>query len=141
MHEGAKDRQQASQGMPPVDPNDVKCVRFEFLDREKNAAMLEDFLGKPSPQFGLITLHACGDLSPSTIRLFIDNPNARLLVNVGCCYQALSITPTGSFHAFPMSASLQRIFCAFPSASECLGQQSMRQAAQHSLRKQAAVYV
>ncbi|XP_022093987.1 methyltransferase-like protein 25 isoform X2 [Acanthaster planci] len=40
--------------------------------------------------FMLVGLHTCGDLAPSTLRLFVHNDTARVLLNVGCCYQRLS---------------------------------------------------
>jgi hypothetical protein len=44
----------------------------------------------------IITLHACGDLSPTTIRAFVDSKVASLLLNVGCCYHKLSLAQCAS---------------------------------------------
>ncbi|XP_038073426.1 methyltransferase-like protein 25 isoform X2 [Patiria miniata] len=67
--------------------------------------------------FMLIGLHTCGDLAPSTLRLFVHNDTARVLLNVGCCYQKLSEEfETGGWHVpetkpeacgFPMSHFLR----------------------------------
>eukprot|EP00054_Salpingoeca_dolichothecata_P020009 m.125392 g.125392 ORF g.125392 m.125392 type:complete len:185 (-) comp23461_c0_seq3:625-1179(-) len=37
----------------------------------------------------LAGLHTCGDLGPMSLRLFL-NSHARAIVNVGCCYHAMS---------------------------------------------------
>ncbi|RKP04623.1 methyltransferase domain-containing protein, partial [Thamnocephalis sphaerospora] len=37
----------------------------------------------------LCGLHTCGDLAPSSLRLFVES-DAHLLVNVGCCYNLLT---------------------------------------------------
>lgn len=46
-------------------------------------------------------LHTCGDLSPMIFNLFTESKEVSCVVNVGCCYNAL--TPTG----FPMSEFLK----------------------------------
>ncbi|KAG1179940.1 hypothetical protein G6F70_008476 [Rhizopus microsporus] len=46
-------------------------------------------------------LHTCGDLSPTIFRLFTESDKISCMVNVGCCYNAL--TPSG----FPMSSLLR----------------------------------
>lgn len=38
----------------------------------------------------LIGLHTCGDLAPIILRNFVSNPDAQVLVNVGCCYHKLN---------------------------------------------------
>jgi hypothetical protein len=38
----------------------------------------------------LCSLHACGDLSPTSIRCFISDPQAKFLFNIGCCYNLMS---------------------------------------------------
>lgn len=44
--------------------------------------------------FGLLTLHGCGDLTPSVMRLFAESDAARALVCVGCCYQKVNLSLT-----------------------------------------------
>lgn len=39
----------------------------------------------------LLSLHACGDLSCTAMRVFAANPNASLFVNAPCCYHSLTI--------------------------------------------------
>ena len=50
---------------------------------------------------GVVGLHTCGDLAPSSITTFLHTERARLLCNVGCCYNHL--TPLG----FPLSNYLK----------------------------------
>ena len=38
----------------------------------------------------LTKLHTCGNLAPNIFRIFLANPDARVLCNVGCCYQLLT---------------------------------------------------
>ena len=38
----------------------------------------------------LTGLHTCGNLAPNIFRIFLANPHARVLCNVGCCYQMLT---------------------------------------------------
>ena len=39
---------------------------------------------------GVIGLHTCGDLAPSSLNTFLQSPGAALLCNVGCCYNHLT---------------------------------------------------
>ncbi|KAL7640396.1 UNVERIFIED_CONTAM: hypothetical protein RMT77_008669 [Armadillidium vulgare] len=38
---------------------------------------------------GIVGLHTCGNLSPVSLKLFVSNPCAKFLCNVGCCYHLL----------------------------------------------------
>ena len=49
---------------------------------------------------GILGLHTCGDLGPILIRLFCQNPSAKFLQSVGCCYMKLQ-------EMFPMSQYLK----------------------------------
>lgn len=40
----------------------------------------------------LVGLHTCGDLAPTTLRLFHESPTVKAMVNVGCCYNLLTIS-------------------------------------------------
>lgn len=57
-------------------------------------------------------LHTCGNLSPTCLRLFVNDNDIRSLVNVGCCYHLLEETIIESNHhneknGFPMSKFLK----------------------------------
>uniref|UniRef100_A0A8D0DPQ1 Methyltransferase like 25 n=1 Tax=Salvator merianae TaxID=96440 RepID=A0A8D0DPQ1_SALMN len=61
----------------------------------------------------LVGLHTCGDLAPSTLRLFSAKPEIKAVCSVGCCYHLLSeeqeIQKDGSHGTlgFPMSRYLK----------------------------------
>ena len=42
-----------------------------------------------SHRMGIIGLHTCGNLSPSSLKIFLASKSAKFICNVGCCYHAL----------------------------------------------------
>ncbi|KAK5668844.1 hypothetical protein QVD99_004626 [Batrachochytrium dendrobatidis] len=71
----------------------------ETIDRETDATWM------------LIGLHTCGDLAPSTLRQFI-NGTAKVLCNVGCCYNHITETYTSdnvplNCTGFPLSKHIR----------------------------------
>ncbi|XP_074650744.1 methyltransferase-like protein 25B [Tubulanus polymorphus] len=54
-----------------------------------------------SGDFILTGLHACGDLTPTIIRVFTQSPQMSALVSVGCCY--MKMTCGEDLNGFPMS--------------------------------------
>ncbi|KAL3977276.1 TNF receptor-associated factor 4 [Sarotherodon galilaeus] len=68
----------------------------------------------------MVGLHTCGDLAPSTLRMFVAKPELAAVCSVGCCYHLLSeeFDPAGqeclqSVCGFPLSQYLrdQSCFC------------------------------
>uniref|UniRef100_A0A3B4A476 Methyltransferase domain-containing protein n=1 Tax=Periophthalmus magnuspinnatus TaxID=409849 RepID=A0A3B4A476_9GOBI len=65
----------------------------------------------------LVGLHTCGDLAPSSLRMFVAKTELSAVCSVGCCYHLLSeeFDPTGSHavNGFPLSQYLrdQSWFC------------------------------
>ncbi|XP_056434576.1 LOW QUALITY PROTEIN: methyltransferase-like protein 25 [Gadus chalcogrammus] len=68
----------------------------------------------------LVGLHTCGDLAPSTLRMFAAKRELASVCSVGCCYHLLTEEfgppappPDGGVFGFPMSAYLreQSWFC------------------------------
>ncbi|XP_068162957.1 probable methyltransferase-like protein 25 isoform X2 [Antennarius striatus] len=62
----------------------------------------------------MVGLHTCGDLAPSTLRMFVAKPELAAVCSVGCCYHLLSeeFDPAGheSLHSscgFPLSQYLR----------------------------------
>ncbi|XP_072233734.1 probable methyltransferase-like protein 25 isoform X2 [Leuresthes tenuis] len=62
----------------------------------------------------LVGLHTCGDLGPSTLRMFVAKPELTAVCSVGCCYHLLSeeFDPAGqeclhSMCGFPLSQYLR----------------------------------
>ncbi|CAL8318418.1 unnamed protein product [Lota lota] len=67
----------------------------------------------------MVGLHTCGDLAPSTLRMFVAKRELASVCSVGCCYHLLTeefdpaAPPPGGVFGFPMSAYLreQSWFC------------------------------
>ncbi|TSK13296.1 Transmembrane and TPR repeat-containing protein 2 [Bagarius yarrelli] len=66
----------------------------------------------------MVGLHTCGDLAPSTLRMFQAKQELRAVCSVGCCYHLLSEefeqdTQGNGVFGFPMSQYLreQAVFC------------------------------
>ncbi|CAD5113028.1 DgyrCDS2228 [Dimorphilus gyrociliatus] len=64
--------------------------------------ILEENFSTEIDKIGVVGLHTCGSLANSLIELFLNQNKARLLVNVGCCYQ--HILP----EEFPLSSPLKK---------------------------------
>lgn len=97
---------------------DKKALKSQGLDQNTELSNLKhvtekitpeniaDVLHRWSPesedkQWLVTGLHTCGDLSPMIFNLFAKSDQVSCVVNVGCCYNALSAT------GFPMSQYLQ----------------------------------
>ncbi|CAL1535325.1 unnamed protein product [Lymnaea stagnalis] len=67
--------------------------------------------GEDNCKFVLAGLHACGDLTPTLLRVFVDCPAAMGLASVACCYMKISSSTTGStqLNNFPMSKFVRDI--------------------------------
>ncbi|XP_044041492.1 methyltransferase-like protein 25 isoform X1 [Siniperca chuatsi] len=65
----------------------------------------------------MVGLHTCGDLAPSTLRMFVAKPELAAVCSVGCCYHLLSeeFDPAGQ--------ECLRGVCGFP-LSQCLRDRS-----------------
>ena len=50
----------------------------------------KDLMKKLQSNYMIVGLHACGDLTPNTLRLFVEQSQASNLCHVGCCYHHLS---------------------------------------------------
>ena len=50
----------------------------------------DDDTESSSESLMLTGLHTCGNLAPNIFRIFLANPHARVLCNVGCCYQLMT---------------------------------------------------
>ena len=101
----------------PPDPAPASLVTLtKFVEESSDLGQLvEGHLPGQSGRLGIVGLHTCGDLAPTSIRTFLHTDRARLLCNVGCCYNHL--TSLG----FPLSNYLQsrefKVECFFPMGS------------------------
>ena len=72
-----------------------------FVERgEDISPLVQDQLGGESERIGIVGLHTCGDLASSSLVTFLHTEKAKLLCNVGCCYNHLSS------QGFPLSQFL-----------------------------------
>ncbi|GAB2233464.1 hypothetical protein Drorol1_Dr00002687 [Drosera rotundifolia] len=63
-----------------------------------------------APSLVLAGLHACGDLSATMLRTFVESEDVRAVISVGCCYNLLSeeiFKPDTSNYGFPMSHGIK----------------------------------
>ncbi|XP_067664405.1 methyltransferase-like protein 25B [Haliotis asinina] len=81
--------------------NKSNMSEYEIHNRDSNQkyqiAMVTDKSEEVEAEdlFVLDGLHACGDLTPTLIRMFINCDAAMGLASVGCCYMKLSVDVTG----------------------------------------------
>ncbi|XP_068711394.1 probable methyltransferase-like protein 25 [Montipora foliosa] len=78
----------------------------------------------------LVGLHACGDLVPMALRIFVNEPSVKLICIVGCCYHLVSQQfGLESNHAcsevgFPMSEFLKPYKCHVSRNATMVAQQA-----------------
>ena len=83
-----------------------------------------------------MSLHACGDLSPTMLRVFHSAGSAvDALVNVGCCYHKLTEAHEGPLLNFPMSAHVATLSVRLPA---CVRELACHSAIAYAARLQAA---
>lgn len=58
---------------------------------------------------GMISLHSCGDLTPSMLKIFKCDSELKFVVAFSCCYHRMSINEHGKFSNFPMSNTLKEL--------------------------------
>ncbi|XP_071447203.1 uncharacterized protein [Hetaerina americana] len=51
--------------------------------------------GTDDPSICMVSLHSCGDLSPTALRLFLELPQARRLVLMSCCFHKMKSAQGG----------------------------------------------
>ncbi len=72
-------------------------------------ALVEKYtLGK---NFGMISLHSCGDLTPAMLYTFAKSniEELKFICAFSCCYHLMESKTDGSVSNFPMSDSLKRV--------------------------------
>lgn len=77
----------------------------ENIDLKKIA---QDIFKREELTLGLVGLHTCGNLGPTSIKLYNNNKNIKMLCNVSCCYHLLEKDECSDneFVGFPMSSFL-----------------------------------
>lgn len=89
-----------------------QVTEYVDADTDLNTLVGDAFVTRPS-HLGLIGLHTCGELGPSSLKLFNNNESVRTICNISCCYHLLTEQSEGpeSNWGFPLSRHLiQRKF-------------------------------
>jgi hypothetical protein len=68
-------------------------------------------------KFILVGLHTCGDLGPSILRMFTENPNACGLVSVGCCYMKTTTREDHPPEPVPLGYPMSQFVSSVPGHS------------------------
>ncbi|KAK2971970.1 hypothetical protein RJ640_004990, partial [Escallonia rubra] len=79
------------------------------------------------PSLLLAGLHACGDLSVTMLRTFLESPEVKAVVSIGCCYNLLSeegVKDNDSQHGFPVSNGVKSTGLSLGKSSRDLACQS-----------------
>nr|XP_023023967.1 methyltransferase-like protein 25 isoform X1 [Leptinotarsa decemlineata] len=66
-----------------------QITKYVDEDIDLDQLITDVFLEKPCG-LGLVGLHTCGDLAPTSIRIFSANEQIKTICNVGCCYHFIS---------------------------------------------------
>ena len=87
--------------------------------------------------FGIISLHSCGDLTPNLLKIFSQNKNyLKFLATFGCCYHKMEESNENdynfNFKNFPFSETLKNVFITKYSAFK-LSKFSLRVGGQENL--------
>eukprot|EP01124_Arcella_intermedia_P020404 TRINITY_DN2787_c0_g2_i1.p1 TRINITY_DN2787_c0_g2~~TRINITY_DN2787_c0_g2_i1.p1 ORF type:complete len:627 (-),score=117.33 TRINITY_DN2787_c0_g2_i1:575-2416(-) len=92
----------------------IKSKILEYQNSQSTKKGLEPVASKDEMEkMGLLSLHGCGDLSPSVLNLYVDCPQVKSMVCVGCCYSRIKEDPDDEIKysdSFPMSLTIKNIF-------------------------------
>ena len=70
----------------------LKNLNYETLFVETSTdlkSLFESHFQERPENLGLMGLHTCGNLAPSSLRIFLENSDIKFCCNVGCCYHHL----------------------------------------------------
>lgn len=100
-----------------------------FVDENINIKKLISHIFLNTPKsIGLVGLHTCGDLSASSIKVFIADDDIKTLCNVGCCYHFIKEHFEGydlNQYGFPLSNYLQSKHIIIGRAARMIAAQSI----------------
>ena len=114
--EGDADRvHSANERQQELFPQSCKDVKYmqHFID-ESSALNISEYLNENFNHFkddvALIGLHACADLTITSIRLFFTIPQVKKLIIMPCCYHKLKCKNEKEFLNIPLSQKLSKIY-------------------------------
>jgi len=88
---GRRKREKQNKDEKPDTPQLYQTVT-QFIDdtTDLKGLMKERFPNDDFDSFCLTGLHTCGNLAPNCLNIFVQNPEIKLMCNVGCCYHLLT---------------------------------------------------
>ncbi|XP_017780520.1 PREDICTED: methyltransferase-like protein 25 [Nicrophorus vespilloides] len=111
-----------------------KQVTQYVTERTDFDALVHDVFLQRTRGLGVIGLHTCGDLGPTSLRIFKTNDNVKSICNVSCCYHLLNENYIASGmqnlgqqqqQGFPMSQYLKNKKYSLGRATRMLAAQSI----------------
>ncbi|XP_056864355.1 uncharacterized protein LOC108814237 isoform X2 [Raphanus sativus] len=97
----------------PLEENDLNIINATALNEEGPRSSQSSSGANRPCSLVLAGLHACGDLSVTMLRTFMECEEVKAVVSIGCCYNLLSEKTTSedscSKCGFPMSAGLKSL--------------------------------
>uniref|UniRef100_A0A336LK04 CSON009167 protein n=1 Tax=Culicoides sonorensis TaxID=179676 RepID=A0A336LK04_CULSO len=78
-----------------------KCLKTEKDFQSVLASIQNNFNQIENSNIGLIGLHPCGDLAVLLLKSFLNSPEVKFILIVGCCYMKLTTESTFSMEGRP----------------------------------------
>ncbi|XP_013112547.2 methyltransferase-like protein 25B isoform X1 [Stomoxys calcitrans] len=111
----------------------IKCVE-ELLPNSNEQKV--DEVPKTEAHMAIIGLHACADLTITSIKLFLAMPYVRQLIIMPCCYHKMELCPkTLQFTNFPLSRCLKELVAKDKNYVNFLNRPFLRLACQQTLKR------
>lgn len=105
----------AAQRKKQIEKNTKKETKFQPITSHLSLDLnVPQFLEILSPlktkkeRMVLIGLHTCGDLASTILKLYVNMPLCKALINVGCCYHLLTENGNNVNVGFPLSKFVQK---------------------------------
>ena len=72
-----------------TEERNIKLSTRYIEDGTDLGAIVRENFSDFSDRMGIIGLHTCGNLTPSSLKIFFSSESAKFICNVGCCYHNL----------------------------------------------------
>lgn len=92
----------------------IKNLTVLDFEIETNTDVLKLAGSLTKDPYILYSLHACGNLSDSMLRIFSNSDSAKVLVNIGCCYNLMDLSQ------FPSSEFMKSLNLKFSSKNSLM---------------------
>uniref|UniRef100_A0A914DRN6 Methyltransferase domain-containing protein n=1 Tax=Acrobeloides nanus TaxID=290746 RepID=A0A914DRN6_9BILA len=126
----------------------------EWQKPERKAAFIQhenEILQSTGSKQLLVGLHTCGDFAAIILRHFISNPEAKILINLGCCYHKLNggldklyrnvyddVQAPTSHHGFPLSRKFRHFKLSYAARElACFGREQFLKRLDDSISQEA----